>query len=357
MNLSETKQIEMTLPLPVEVRIAQQNDQADWSQYVDSHPEGSVWHSWRWGAVLERSFGHKPFFLIARREGKVCGILPLALVKSPLFGSSIVSLPFCHYAGPLVDDPVARAAFDQFAKNLAKAKGVGHLEYRGRAAPSGEWPSTDLYVVFRKQLTLDHEENLLSIPRKQRAMVRKGIKNELSVSISRDHDLFFDLYSDNVHRHGSPTYGKKYFKILLEEFGEDVDILVVKDKHGTPVSAVLSLYHANEAFPFYAGDRYVARDLAANDFKYWELMKHSVSRGCLKFNFGRSKRGTGSFDFKKNWGFEPMQLAYEYCLITRISVPENNPLNPKYQLAIKLWRKLPRLVVNRIGPMIVKGLG
>ncbi len=109
--------------------------------------------------------------------------------------------------------------------------------------------------------------------------------------------------------------------------------------------------------PYYAGDTADARELAANDFKYWELMRRACERGIRVFDYGRSKRGTGPYDFKKNWGFEPLPLAYEYQLLTRADVPQNNPLNPKYRAFIALWRRLPRPAANALGPHIVRNLG
>ena len=119
----------------------------------------------------------------------------------------------------------------------------------------------------------------------------------------------------------------------------------------------MSFYFKDEVLPYYAGDTESARDLAANDFKYWELMRRACARGVRVFDFGRSKRGSGSFDFKKNWGFEPAPLAYEFQLLARQELPQNNPLNPKYRALIALWRRLPMRVANAVGPMLVRNLG
>jgi len=134
-------------------------------------------------------------------------------------------------------------------------------------------------------------------------------------------------------------------------------VLTVTDKDGHPVSAVLSFRFRDEILPYYAGDAPAARELAANDFKYWELMRRACEQGCKVFDYGRSKRGTGSFDFKKNWGFEPQPLHYEFRLYRREAIPQNNPSNPKYKAFIALWRRLPRGLANRLGPYIVRNLG
>jgi FemAB-related protein (PEP-CTERM system-associated) len=219
------------------------------------------------------------------------------------------------------------------------------------------WPRQDLYVTFRQPILPKVDDNMAAIPRKQRAMVRKGIARGLASRIDAGVDRFFALYADNVHRHGTPPLAKRYFEALQRTFDRDCEVLTVTDAQGNAVSSVLSFYFRDEVLPYYAGDVEAARDLAANDFKYWELMRRSCERGLRVFDFGRSKQGTGSFSFKKNWGLEPTPLAYEYCLYRRERIPENNPLNPKYRLLMALWQKLPIPVANLVGPHLVKGLG
>ena len=198
---------------------------------------------------------------------------------------------------------------------------------------------------------------MLAIPRKQRAMVRKGMKNGLRSDIDPDVDRFFALFADNVHRHGTPALPKSYFKALQQEFSADCEVLTVTASSGRPVSSVLSFYFRNEVLPYYAGDDETARELAGNDFKYWELMRRACLRGCTVFDYGRSKQGTGSYAFKKNWGFEPTPLHYEYRLYRGNEIPQNNPTNPKYRAFIALWRRLPIALANQLGPFIVRNLG
>jgi FemAB-related protein (PEP-CTERM system-associated) len=150
---------------------------------------------------------------------------------------------------------------------------------------------------------------------------------------------------------------RRWFAALLDALGDDADVLIVRDAQGRPVSGVLSFWFRDEVLPYYAGDVPAARDLAANDFKYWALMERACRRGCRVFDYGRSKQGTGSFDFKKNWGFVPEPLAYEHALVRAAAIPEHNPLNPRYRAFIAAWRRLPRPVANALGPFVVRGLG
>lgn len=285
------------------------------------------------------------------------GILPLAHVKSILFGNSLISLPFAVYGGVAAKTPEAATALEAAAQDLARELGVEHLEFRNIAPKHPDWPTQDLYVTFRKEILPDVEANMLAIPRKQRAMVRKGINNGLISEIDHSTDRFFALFADNVHRHGTPALPKRYFDTLLSRFGDDCEIMTVTTKDGKPLSSVLSFYFRDEVLPYYAGDDESARDFAANDFKYWELMRRSCERGIKIFDYGRSKTGTGPYAFKKNWGFEPQALHYEYCLYKRDSIPQNNPSNAKYKLFIEAWRRMPIGLANIIGPHIVRNLG
>ena len=342
---------------PLRIERFAHGDAPRWEAFVERCPEATFFHRVAWRDVIEGCFGHRAHYLLATRGPEVRGILPLAEVRSLLFGHALVSLPFCAVAGIAADDAEAAAALLRAARALGESLGVGHLELRNRSPRDPAWPRQSLYAGFRKTLLPDAQANLAAIPRKQRAMVRKGMKGGLSSQLDEGVDRFFALYADNVHRHGTPPLPKRYFAALRAAFGPAVEVLTVCDAQGRAVSGVLSFYFRDEVLPYYAGDRVEARELAANDFKYWELMRRACERGVRVFDYGRSKQGTGPYDFKRNWGFEPEPLAYEYCLYRRTSIPQNNPLNPKYRAFIALWKRLPVPLANALGPHLVKGLG
>ena len=330
---------------------------AAWDDFVQTCPTATFFHRAGWQSILQEVFRHDTYFLYAETDGHIEGVLPLAHVNSLLFGNSLVSLPFAVYGGVAASNEIAAQALEQEAQNIAKRLGVAHLELRHVTARHLDWPIQDLYVTFRKEIFPDEDANMLAIPRKQRAMVRKGIKNNLVSELDSSVDRFFALYADNMHRHGTPALPKRYFQALRAEFGSDCEVLTVTGPDGRALSTVFSFYFRDEVLPYYAGDDEAARDSAANDFKYWELMRRSCGRGCKVFDYGRSKLGTGSYAFKKNWGFEPQPLHYEYCLYKRDAVPQNNPANAKYKLLIETWRRLPIGVANWLGPFVVRNLG
>ena len=350
--------VQSTLTMP-QLRLMQPQDTERWDAFVQTCPDATFFHRAGWQPVIERAFGHKTWFYFAEMNGQIQGVLSLCQIKSALFGHSLSSLPFCVYGGVAAISDQARLVLDQAANDLAIKLKAGHLEYRNilPAHPGNpDWHAKDLYVTFRKEITADDEANMNAIPRKQRAMVRKGIKAGLIGEIDQTTDRFFTAYSTSVHRLGTPVFSRKYFRILKEVFADDCEIRIIV-KGEQLIAAVMSFYFRDEVVPYYGGGMPAAREFAGNDFMYWNLMQFAAARGCRIFDFGRSKLGTGAYDFKKNWGFNPQPLAYEYRLHASLAVPDNNPLNPKYQLFIKLWQKMPITLANMIGPHIVKDLG
>jgi FemAB-related protein (PEP-CTERM system-associated) len=278
-------------------------------------------------------------------------------MKSRLFGSALVSVPFAVYGGPVADDPASHDALDAYAVALGERLNVDYLEYRSREPLRPDWPcKDDLYYTFRRPIERDPEENLKAIPRKQRAVVRQSLKNGLEAVVEDRVDTVYAVYAESVRNLGTPVFAKRYFRNLKTVFGKDCELLAIR-KDGKPVSGVLSFYFRDEVLPYYGGGTPDARKLGANDFMYWDLMSRAGQAGYRVFDFGRSKAGTGAFSFKKNWGFTPTPLHYEYRLRTIDRIPEHNPLNPKYRLMIAAWKRLPLPVANTIGPFIVRNLG
>ncbi len=230
-------------------------DAARWEAFVERCPDATFFHRIGWREIIDDVFRHRTHYLVAERGGKIVGILPLAEVRSRLFGHALVSLPFCVYGGPAADDADAERTLIDAAADLARSLDVDHLELRNRTAKCPGWPRQDLYVTFRKELLPDAEANLLAIPRKQRAMIRKGIKNGLKSEIDASVDRFFALYADNVHRHGTPPFAKQLSShACAQSSATRCEILTVTDPRGRPVSGVLSFYFRDEVLPYYAGD-------------------------------------------------------------------------------------------------------
>jgi FemAB-related protein (PEP-CTERM system-associated) len=331
------------------------NTQA-WDDFVNRHPDGSFFHLSGWKPVIEQAFGHRCYFYYSEQDGRINGVLPLVHIKSPLFGNALISNGFCVYGGILAEHEQAFEALLQQARQLARELGVDYLELRHRQQKLPDWPYKPLYVTFRKEICADHERNMNDIPRKQRAMVRAGIKAGLSSVIDDNVERLFRAYSESVRNLGTPVFPKRYFQLLQQQFGAQCEVLTVEHE-GRLVASVMSFYYKDEVLPYYGGGVEAARDLKGNDFMYWEVMRRAADRGCRIFDYGRSKLDTGSYRFKKHWGFEPQPLYYEIDLVKAQQLPDINPLNPKYRLFIAAWKRLPLPVSQIVGPWLAKDLG
>jgi len=328
-----------------------------WNAFVEAHSAGTFFHLAEWQQLIAEVHGHRTHFIAASRSGIIEGVLPLAEVRSRLFGHALTSLPFCVYGGTLATSEEAREALEAHAVALAQARGVAHLELRFREGGRADWPGKDLYVTFRKSIEADPDLNMKAIPRKQRAMVRKGIDAGLRAEVDQDIERFFPIYATSVRNHGTPVFPRRHFARLLELFGDRASVDTVVTPAGEAIASVLSFHFRDEVLPYYGGGLPSARELKAFDFMYWSVMCRAAERGARCFDYGRSKLGSGSFSFKKNWGFEPEPLPYRYHLVRATQVPDVNPLNPKYRLFIAAWQRLPVPVANLIGPWIARSLG
>jgi FemAB-related protein (PEP-CTERM system-associated) len=346
----------MSAETPPAVRSCSRSDHASWNDFVLAQDDGTFFHLAEWQDVLQRAFGHRTHYLIAERDGELTGVLPLAEVRSLLFGHALVSTPFCVYGGIVAKDAASGKALEEAACELARRLNVDHLEMRNRRRRRDDWPCKELYVTFRRPIASEQEANMLAIPRKQRAMVRKGIKEQLRAEIDPSADRHYRLYSESLRNLGTPVFSRRYLDVLMEVFGERCEVLTVL-KGDRAVASVLSFYFRDEVLPYYGGGTDEARAVAGNDFMYWEVMERARQRGLRVFDYGRSKRGTGSYDFKTHWGFEPEQLYYEYFLVRSKEMPDLSPVNPRYERMIGIWRRLPLGLTQLIGPRIARSLG
>ncbi len=338
------------------IKLLEASQAQRWDNYVHAQSDASFFHLAAWREVIKQAFGHETYFYYAEQDGEITGILPLTHIKSLLFGNSLISNAFCVYGGVVASNAEAHAALTSQAQKLARELGVDSLEMRNRIQAYPAWPHKELYVTFRKQLDPDVEKNLNAIPRKQRAMVRSGIKAGLTSVIEQDVERFYQAYAESVRNLGTPVFPKKYFQILKQAFGESCEILIV-ELEGRLIAGVMNFYFRDEVAPYYGGGVEAARDLKGNDFMYWEVMRRAVEKGCKIFDYGRSKLDTGSYRFKKHWGFEPEPLYYEVDLVKASEIPEINPLNPKYRFFIAAWKRLPLPVSQFVGPWLAKDLG
>jgi FemAB-related protein (PEP-CTERM system-associated) len=343
-----------------EADLADASEAARIDAFVRGHRQATPFHLPAWSRAVAKGCGQRAHTLVAERaDGVLIGVMPMTEVHSPLFGKALVANGFAVGGGILVESDTAIAPLADAAWALAERLGCSTLELRGGPLPEGWLIDDHTYLGFTRPLAADDEAELLAIPRKQRAEVRKALANDLDVSVgsgAADRRAHYAVYAESVRNLGTPVFPRALFAAVLDAFGDEADILTVRHE-GKAVASVLSFYFNGTVFPYWGGGTDAARGLRANDRMYFALMSHARAKGCTRFDFGRSKAGTGPAAFKKNWGFEGEPLAYAKRAADGQAPREINPLSPKYRFQVAAWKRLPLPVANLIGPLISRGLG
>lgn len=330
--------------------------EAEWDRYVRNAEGGTFFHQLGWRWLVERVFGHRAHYLTALREGRIVGALPLFELKSALFGHSLVSIPFAIGGGIVADDREAARALVSEAKALARELAVDYLELRSeKPCEDPELLTKDLYVTFRADLEMGEEALLQRMERKRRQMFNYVAKApfEHRVAGIEELPLFYRMFCESMRHHGTPVYPKLFLREILDRFPADTHLFLVYHE-GRPVAATLNLLRGDVVMPFYAGADRHEKPRGVDEYLYISIMRWARENGFKTFDFGRSKRGTGACKFKQKWGMDEVPLAYQYYLVKSRELPNVSPANPKYKMAIKIWRKLPLPVTRLIGPRIVK---
>jgi FemAB-related protein (PEP-CTERM system-associated) len=318
---------------------------------------GNVFHRPAWLLAVERGTGQRARGLLAEKGGAITGWLPLNEIHSPVFGRLLASSGFAVEGGVLAERDATATALCRAAEEYAVRLSCPTIELRGGHAPEGWHRRTDSHCGFVAPILANDDAQLLAIPRKQRADVRKALDNDLEVTIGigpRDRADHYAVYAESVRNLGTPVFPRALFDAALDAI--DSDILTVRHQ-GEPVASVLSLYHGETVLPYWGGGTRAARALRANDRMYFELMRHARMQGCERFDFGRSKTGSGAWAFKKNWGFEPEPLGYASWTSPGAPTRDADPTSARHAARIALWKQLPLALANRLGPPIARGLG
>lgn len=344
------------------VRPSRSDDKERMDAFVRDHPDGTPFHLSLWIDAVEQGCGQRGRTLLAEdHRGRIVGVLPLTEVVSPLFGRALVSSGFAVGGGPLAATPAVRDNLLAAAVKLALDLGCRTLEIRGGSVPADGWHSDETsYVGFERELAADADSQLLAIPRKQRAEIRRALGLGLTTSQGsepKERREHYAIYAESVRNLGSPVFPRALFDAVLDRFGPEADILTVH-KGEQAVASVLSLYWRGTVMPYWGGGTREARALRANDLMYFALMDHArLNKGCTRFDFGRSKAGSGPAAFKRNWGFEARPLRYHAKSMSGSGPRDINPASAKYRMQVSLWKRLPLPIANAIGPLISRGLG
>lgn len=340
--------------LCTEVRELAPSEEGEWDSFVLSCPYGTIFHLAAWRRVVEDVLGHRCFSLVAVREGRICGVFPLAHVRNMLFGNCLVSVPLAVYGGICANDSDSYLRLLQAGSDLAGRLGVNYLEMRNRWQPfPTSLPGRDLYKTFTQDLSPGPEKLFQVLPRDTRYAVRRGQKAGLEWAEDLSEPEFYEIYARSVHHLGTPVFPRGLFKRLREAFPGKVRIFGVR-KSGKAIAGVLCLYFRATVMPYYGGALPGHHKDSPSNFMYWNLIAQSCREGYRLFDFGRSKRGTGSCKFKSAWSMMETDLPYRYCLVKAKEVPHLSPIDRRFQLPVAAWKRLPFEWSKILGPKVIR---
>ena len=327
----------------------------EWDAYVAARPEATGYHAWRWRAVFERVFGHETRYLAARREGDIVGILPLVLFRPVLFGRFMVSLPFVNYGGIVADDEMAANALLAEAERIGRAGGFTHLELRHQRRQFDHLLVKEHKVSMLLPLPRTADAAWAAMDRKVRNQIRKAEKSGLTASIGGAErlDEFYRIFARNMRDLGTPVYARAFFEQILVAYADEARVVVVS-KDGLAVAAGLALAVCEVIEVPWASSLGEFRALCPNHMLYWSIMQWAIDQRFEVLDFGRSTPNEGTFQFKRQWGAEPLPLHWEYRLFKGTALPDQSPKNPKFRTAIEMWKRCPLWLTNTLGPHIVR---
>jgi FemAB-related protein (PEP-CTERM system-associated) len=334
-----------------------EQDAKRWGEFVDRHPESSNYHRWGWKSVIEKSFDWPTYYLMAEEQGQIQGILPLVWQKSWMFGSFLTSLPFLNSGGVLAECPEIRGALVKEAISITKRVGARHLELRHRHHSELGLLTRTNKVAVVLEVEPDEAKMLKSFRHEVRTKIRKASKSGLATDICGAQALneFYVVFAQNMRDLGTPVYSRTFFREILATFPSDIYICVVRFNN-QPVAASFLTGFRDTLETLWGSSLRRYLPLAPNMLMYWRMLRLAADKGYRTFDFGRSSVGSGPHRFKLQWSTQEVPLYWHYWLSKGDHLPELNPDNPKYRMAIWLWQKLPVAITKWIGPRIVRCL-
>ncbi len=349
----------------IEVQQATENEKQDWTDFILSQDDVHHAFCWQWRRVIQETFGHTPYYLIARNSSdEILGVLPLFHVKSLLFGSALVSVPYLNAGGILSSDSSCQRPLSAAASALAQELAVDYLELRHRdftLDPELELIQRTHKVSMALKLAPDPEELFASFKPKLRSQIRRPSKSGITSLVDesahvseQEIDAFYQVFSEHMRDLGTPVFPRNFFRLAKRYFGDSCRVLSVwHDKR--PVAAGITIGFSGRTEMLWAASLRRAKQMSPNMLLYWDAMKRAILDNYEVFDFGRSSYDSGPYKFKKQWGAEEIPLHWHYRVFHG-DVPDINPTSPRFELMVRCWQRLPLVLSNRLGPWITRSL-
>lgn len=340
------------------LRVDTCQDPKAWDRYVESHSNACNYHRWGWQQVIRDTFGHEAHYLCARSQGgSIRGVLPLFSIRSRLFGNSLVSVPFFTYGGVLTDSQEASDALMREASEIAQQQNAARVELRQGTELASDWQHVSSKVTMGIALPSTTEELWKRFSTGLRNKIRKGQKSAFRVEWSGAEGVkdFYSVFAANMRNLGTPVYPRKWFDAICRSFPGQVHTMSLWEGQRVVAAAFLSSYRETLELPWSASlpD---TRKSYSHYMLYWTFMEWAIQKGFRRLDLGRCTKGSGTYEFKRHWVCEERPLQWYYWLAPGAALPETRPDNPRYHFAIEMWKRLPLVIANQLGPRIVRAL-
>lgn len=342
---------------PINISISESCSDPQWDQFLDKSPNSSFYQLAGWQTINHSHFGHRSLMLSAKQDGELVGVFPLVFINSKLFGKILTSMPFVNYGGPCANEPNIEQALIDKAKQLAEEIACDYMEIRTKRLIDESLPTATHKVSMTINLAPDPDTLWNNYASKHRTNIRRVYKNGLTVKSGGIEllDTFYTLLCHSWRDLGTPIYAKKYFQEIFEQFDDKIRIFVCY-QDTRPIATAFNGFYKDTVEGMWAAALSKSRKLQPNYVLYWEMIKYACENGYQHFHLGRSSVDSGGEQFKKKWKSEQTQLYWQYYLNNNKDMPKLNVDNPKYKLAINLWRKLPINITTLIGPSLAKNI-
>jgi hypothetical protein len=263
---------------------------------------------------------------------------PFARVPQ-IAGRSVLSyLPLLNYSDLLpgrVPELVARAGGRPYQIRL--------LDPAYEAFEPGD--TVTMRIDLRKP-TFD--EVHAGIAKRTRRYLRDLESADFTLRTGRDAGLahdFSEVFRDVMHRLGTPPFSEKLFQRLPELLDARYYVMY---RAGAAVAAAVVLHDEHLAWVPWSGTRHAFLDERPGLPMYWAAIRDAYEAGRTAFDYGRSPYGAGTYEFKLRWGAAPVK-------VTTVT-SQAQDVYTKYELAARVWKRLPRGVTDRVGPVLCRYL-
>lgn len=329
----------------------------EWDDFVLAHPRATFAHLWGWKEVIGNVYGHPAYYFEAWEDGMLAGVLPMIFIKSRLFGRQLISMPYLDTGGPLCTTAGALAGLVGAAAEKA-ADLKADISLRMLDDVESRWQTSTNKVTMHLELEKDPKALLKKIPSERRNRIRKADRNGLETVFkgAESLDTFYAIFSENMKDLGSPVHGKDFFREILKAFGSYAGLIIVENESGKAIGSGLYFrFRDTLSLPWVSSLRDEFK-LYPNIILYWELIKWGCENGFEVFDFGRSTIDSGTFEFKRRWGAQPVQLYWQFYSQGEGTIESLDADSTKNRIMIAVWKKLPLSVANAFGPMLRKSI-